>query len=149
MRIDDQDLVEFSNSFLSIIFSTASSNVSYYSSFSLICYYCAFDKVSGLIFIVHSIDVVIWVNKADLIHFSFILCKHGFGRTWAWCVNIIFEVFGTFPMFIIVMDYLFSWCLFIDKQWTSETACFQFTVIMHKWLYHLLAVKAKCKTACF
>ena len=90
------------------------------------------DKVIGVIIILRMIDVIIWVNKVEWMHFRFMLYTCSFGGTRAWSVNIIVEVFGYWSMPVIFMNYLFFFWIFIDKQWVSERVCFQFTIIMHQ-----------------
>ena len=38
--------------------------------------------------------------------------KFIFGRTWAWCINILVEVFSYWSIFVIFLKELFSWCIF-------------------------------------
>ena len=47
------------------------------------------NKVSVIIGILQRIDVVIWVFKADWVHFRFMMDNCSFETTWTWCINII------------------------------------------------------------
>ena len=74
------------------------------------------ENICGFFVIVHSVDVVMWVKKVDLINVWFMYYKGCFGGTWFLCVNIIVEVFGSWYMFVIILNELFSCCLFFKNN---------------------------------
>ena len=99
--------------------------------------------------IAHSIDVVIWVNKVDWIHFRFMSYKCDFWGTWDWRVNVIVGFFRSWSMFVIVLKYLLYCFLFLNKQCTSESICLQFYIMLHQYFSHLLVVKSTSNTFFF
>ena len=79
------------------------------------------NKVSYISVMVHKIDVVIEVNKVDWVHFRFITVNCSFWGTGVWCINILVEFFRSWVMLMIVLKYLLSCCIFLDKTgpWNS------------------------------
>ena len=45
------------------------------------------------------------------------------GGGWAWGINVLVEVFGNWPTFIIVLKYMLYFCLLLDEKFAPERAC--------------------------
>ena len=52
-------------------------------------------------------------------------------------------------MFVIVLKYLFSCCLFFDKQLTSKRACLPFPIMLHQSFSKFLVVNSTSNTFSF
>ena len=90
------------------------------------------NNMSVISVFVHSIYVILWVFKADWIHFRVLEINCSFGRGWDLGINILVELFGSWPMFMIVPKDLFYLCLIFDEKWVPERVCFQFSIILNQ-----------------
>ena len=72
--------------------------------------------MSFIISIFHGIDMVVWVFKAKLFHFQFMTINCIFGGFWALGINILVEVLLSWPIFMIVLKYMFSCLLILDEN---------------------------------
>ena len=125
----------FSNSYSGIMFSTVSLNNSSYYSSSIIFFVCI-GNVSGFISIVHSIDAVIWVNKAYWINFRCMLYMWHWGdllftcQYFCWSIWVLILVCDCSEVAVILL-------ILIDRKWDYESACFKRFIMLHKQFSHL------------
>ena len=89
------------------------------------------NKASVITVIVHIINVVIWVLKADWVHFRFMTSNCSFERVWAWGINSLVEDISFWSMFMIVLKDMFSLYILLDEQGFPERIFFQFFIILH------------------
>ena len=78
------------------------------------------NKVIFIIGIVHSIDVILWFLKVDWVQFRFMTSDCIFGRWWDWFIHIIIEVFGYWPMSMIIWRRCSIYDFFFMNNYTMK-----------------------------
>ena len=91
---------------------------------------CIYNRI-GLIIDVHGIDKVTWIIEVDWIYYELMKLKCGFEWTRAWCISYFVGLFWSGAMFMIYLEELLPYSLFIDKQGATEMSCLQFTIMLH------------------
>ena len=61
--------------------------------------------------IVHMVDMVIWVLKADWVQFWLMESNSSLKRICVECISVLIEFLGSWSVFVIVLKYMFSGCI--------------------------------------